>query len=160
MQAANGVFKNLFNEAMKPGLDQLKEQLVTGFKDLFGEAGSGLAGAVMGAIGIVGMMMTQKSNASFSSSGVQSAVTGHEAVRGIIAGDTSLPIAEIGVSLADALVTTNGILSLIESNTRGGGGAGISIDVGNLVPRVKEAIQGVMEEYFRDVYMESGSARP
>jgi hypothetical protein len=162
MQSAHSVFKGLFDTALKPGLEQLKNLLVNGFKSLFGEAGSAMSGAVMGAIGLVGMMLTSGGGkSSFTSSGVQSAVTGHEAVRGIIAGETSLPIAQIGVSLADALIPTNGILSQIESNTRGGGGGGgvgVNVSVGDLVPRVKEAIQQVMEEYFRDVYMQSSRA--
>ena len=121
-KSAHCLFKSVFTESMKPGLKQLTQFLMNGFKELFGAAGGALGSAIMGVIGLVGMMLTSGgSKNSWSPSGVQSGVTAHEAVRGVIAGDTSIPIAEIGVSLQDALVSTNGILMDIERNTRGGG---------------------------------------
>ena len=164
-KVANNMFKGLFNEALKPGLDQLKQQLVSGFKDLFGSAGGALASGLMGAIGIVGMLLTSSSKSSFSASGVQSGVTTHEAVRGIIAGDTSLPIAQIATSLSDALVPAVGVLNQIEINTRNkggggpagggpaGGGLALTVNASGLVPIVKKAIQDVMEQYFEGVQM-------
>ena len=157
MKAANGIFKNLFAEALKPGLDQLKTMLVKGFKDLFGEAGAGLASAVMGAIGLIGMLLTSGGGgSSFSSSGVQGGVTSSEAVRGIIAGPTSIPIAQIGNSLEDALVPTNGILSegfdkVVAAILSGGGGLSVNVSAAGLAGTVRDAIKEVMDEYFADV---------
>ena len=73
---------------------------------------------------------------------------GHEAVRGIIAGETSIPIAEIGDSLKDALVSTNGILIAIEGNTRGGGAGGSNVQVS--LEGVEDAVRGAMDRYFAD----------
>jgi hypothetical protein len=144
----NGLFKAVFTEAMKPGLKELQQLLMNGFKELFGAAGGALGSAIMGVIGLVGMMLTSGgSKSSWSPSGVQSSVTAHEAVRGVIAGDTSIPIAEIGVSLQDALVSTNGILMDIERNTRGGAGAS---NVQVSLEGIEDAVRGAMERYFAD----------
>jgi hypothetical protein len=127
----------------------LTQLLQDGFKELFGAAGGALGSAIMGVIGLVGMMLTSGgSKSSWSPSGVQSGVTAHEAVRGVIAGDTSIPIAEIGVSLQDALVSTNGILMDIERNTRGGGAGGSNVQVS--LEGVEDAVRGAMERYFAD----------
>jgi hypothetical protein len=80
---------------------------------------------------------------------VQSNVTGHEAVRGIIAGETSIPIAEISVSLSEAVAPHLSILRQIEANTRnaGGGGAGqVNINIQGIQATIREA----MEAYFRE----------
>jgi hypothetical protein len=151
----NGLFKAVFTEAMKPGLKELQQLLMNGFKELFGAAGSAVGSAIMGVIGLIGMLLTSGgSNSSFTSSGVQSAVTGHEAVRGIIAGETSIPIAQIGDSLKDALVETNGILLAIEGNTRGGGsGAAGPLDVRVTIQGIEEAVNAAMERYFQNYLM-------
>ncbi len=147
LSSLHNFFNTLFTEALKPGLDQLKTLLTSGFKNLFGEVGAGLGSAIMGAVGLVGMLLTQGSgSSSWSASGVTSSVTAHEAVRGIIAGDTSLPIAEIGVSLQDALVETNGILQDIERNTRGGGGSTINVTLDG----IGEAVRQALDRYFAD----------
>jgi hypothetical protein len=159
MNTANGIFKNLFNEALKPGLKELERMLVAGFKELFGAAGGGIASAVMGAVGLIGMMLTSGGGGStFSPSGVQSAVTGSSPVRGIIAGDTSIPIAQISVSLSEALNPHLKELREINANTKGGmggGGFGVTVTARDLQQRVKDGIREVMEEYFRDVYMQA-----
>jgi hypothetical protein len=162
MQAAKNIFKNLFNEAMQPGLDALKNLLIQGFKSLFGETGSALASAIMGVIGLVGMLLTSGSgSSSFSASGVTSTVTSHEAVRGIIAGETSIPIGELNAGLQEALLPTNEILSQIEQNTRGSGGSGnmgVTVNATGLQKTVKDSIKDIMDEYFRDVYMKASRA--
>ncbi len=144
----NGLFKAVFTEAMKPGLKELQQLLMNGFKELFGAAGGALGSAIMGVIGLVGMMLTSGGSSSWSPSAVQSGVTAHEAVRGVIAGDTSIPIAEIGVSLQDALVSTNGILMDIERNTRGSGAGGSIFQVS--LEGIEDAVRGAMDRYFAD----------
>jgi hypothetical protein len=89
---------------------------------------------------------------------VQSSVTGHEAVRGIIAGETSIPIAQIGESLQDALVPTNSILSRIEANTRGGGRGGGFLDISVTIKGIEEQINAAIERYFRE-YLVLGAGR-
>jgi hypothetical protein len=152
LKSLNSFFKSLFTSALKPGLDQLQQLLINGFKQLFGEAGSALASAVMGAIGLIGMLLTSGGSSSWSSSGVTSSVTSHEAVRGIIAGETSIPIAQIGESLQDALVPTNSILNQIEANTRGGRGGlgGGRLDITVTLKGIEEQINAAIERYFRE----------
>jgi hypothetical protein len=161
----HNLFQSIFNEALKPGIEQLKHLLVSGFKDLFGEAGGSVASAVMGAVGLVGMLLTKSSSSSsWSTSGVSSGVTASEAVRGIIAGPTAIPIGEIGASLQDALVPTNGILSSgfndVVNAVRGGkaGGLNINLSAGGLQQTVMDAIRSVLEDYFRDIYMQGSGA--
>ena len=75
-------------------------------------------------------------------------------MRGIIAGETSIPIAQIGDSLKDALVETNGILLQIEGNTRGGrSGAGGPLDVRVTIQGIEEAVNAAMERYFQNYLM-------
>ena len=150
-QALNGFFKSLFKQSLEPGIKQLTQFLMSGFKNLFGELGAGLASAILGVIGLLGMLLTSSSQgSSWSPSGVQSSVTSHEAVRGIIAGETSIPIAQIGESLQDALVPTNSILRQIEINTRGGKAGGGSLDISVTVKGIEEQINAAIERYFRE----------
>jgi hypothetical protein len=148
MQSLNGFFKSLFTEALKPGLDQLKQFLMNGFKELFGAAGASIGSAVLGVIGLIGMLATSGGSSSWSASGVQSSVTAHEAVRGIIAGETSIPIAQVGESLQDALVPTNSILEQIEENTRGLQGLQITLNI----PGLEETLSQLMQEYLRNFF--------
>ncbi|HZE20825.1 MAG TPA: hypothetical protein VE082_02135, partial [Desulfobaccales bacterium] len=87
LQSAGSLLKGLIDEAIKPGLKALKTALQNGFQSLFGDSMSGLGSALMGAVGVVGMLLTRSSSASWSPSGVTSAVTSSQAVRGVIAGD-------------------------------------------------------------------------
>jgi hypothetical protein len=164
LSAANNIFKNLFDEALKPGLEQLKNLLVKGFKDLFGESAAGLSGALMGAVGLVGMLLTSGGGASsWSSSGVTSSVTAHEAVRGIIAGETSIPIADIATDFQEALVPTNSILSegfdAVVNAIQGGGraGAGGMAQVQVDIKGIEDAVNAAMDRYFRN-YLMQGAA--
>ena len=161
MKSANTMFKSIFNAALKPGLDQLTQLLVSGFKELFGTAGGAIGSAVMGVIGLVGMLLTSGGgNKSFTASGVTSNVTGTEAVRGIIAGETSIPIAEISVSLSEAMAPHLSVLQQIEANTRGGGGATAQVNVnyqGNQENRA--TTRESMEAYFREYLLMGAGAR-
>ncbi|MBW1953628.1 MAG: hypothetical protein JRI66_11195 [Deltaproteobacteria bacterium] len=143
------LFKNLFNQALKPGMDQLKQLLITGFTKLFGEVGASVANALMGLIGLIGMLLTGGGGAAtWSPAGVEKGVTAHEAVRGIIAGETSIPIAQVSESLAEAVAPHLQVLRQIEANTRGGLGGNINVRV--LVEGVKEAVKEAIETYFRE----------
>ncbi len=149
MNAANTMFKGLFNEAMKPGLDQLKGLLVSGFKNLFGESGGAIASGVMGVVGLLGMMLTSsKTKSSWTPSSITSSVTSHEAVRGVIAGENSIPIAEIGTSFQDALVETNGLLGDIKAILGAGGGGGGSTSINVTFENIQEAVSQALDNYF------------
>lgn len=153
MQSAHNMFKQLFSLGMKPGLEALQQQLIGGFKSLFGAAGSALASAVMGVIGLVGMLLTSGSQkSSWSPSGVQSGVTASEPVRGVIAGETSIPIAQISDSLRDATAPHLSVLRQIETNTRGGGkgGGGGKLDISVTVSGIMEQIDEAVKKYFKE----------
>jgi hypothetical protein len=146
-KALNSFFKSLFKEALVPGMKALVQWLGDLFKDFFGSVGQSLGSAILGMVALVGMLLTSGGSSSWSPSGVQSGVTSHEAVRGVIAGDTSIPIAEIGESLQDALIPTNGILSRIEENTRNLKGLQLNINIEGLQETLREAL----DRYFQNM---------
>ena len=148
-QTFQNFFKSLFKQSIEPAIKQLTQWLTDAFKNMFGTLGAGIANALMGVIGLVGMFLSSDRKSSFTSSGVQSNVTGHEAVRGIIAGETSIPIAQVSESLSEAVAPHLSILRQIEANTRnsGGGGAGqVNINIQGIQATIREA----MEAYFRE----------
>jgi hypothetical protein len=113
----------------------------------------------MGVIGLVGMLLTSGGgNKSFTASGVQSTVTSTEAVRGIIAGETSIPIAEISVSLSEAMAPHLSVLQQIEANTRNGATAQVNVNYqGNQENRA--TTRESMEAYFREYLLMGAGAR-
>jgi len=97
-------------------------------------------------------------NKSFTASGVTSNVTGTEAVRGIIAGETSIPIAEISVSLSEAMAPHLSVLRQIEANTRGSGSGGAG-QVNVNVQENRATTRESMEAYFREYLLMGADAR-
>lgn len=145
-------FKNIFNQSIKPAINQLQQWLTDAFKSMFGSLGGGIASSLMGIIGLVGMFLSSDNESEFTSSGVTSNVTGSESVRGIIAGDTSIPIAEISTSLSEATAPHLSVLRQIEANTRksGAGGAGggtLNINIQGMQESIREAIETYFREY-------------
>jgi len=150
----NTMFSGIFKSSLEQGMKQLTQYLTDAFTKMFQDLGPSIASAAMGAIAIIGMMLTKQTSSSYSASGAKSAVTAHEAVRGVIAGDTSLPIAQIGTSLHDALVTTNGILNQIEYNTRRMGSMQLNLTLD--IPGIKDAVAQAMTKYFADMAQTMG----
>lgn len=147
-KALNGFFKSLFSESLEKGFKQLTQWITNALSQMFSSIGSGFANAIMGAIGLLGMMLTsgggQSSwSASAVSTGFQNTNT---ALRGIIAGDTSIPIAQISESLKEALLTSEGYLRQIARNT-GKMADGMSLEVG--FDGVSGVIRKALDEYFR-----------
>jgi len=149
-QTLNKFFKSLFKQALEPAMKQMMQWLTDFFKQMFGSLGETILNSLMGVIALVGMFLTSGGGgSSWTPSGVQSSVTGHEAVRGIIAGETSIPVAQVSESLAEAVAPHLSVLRQIEFNTRGsGGGGGAQVSV--TIQGVKEAIREAMDAYFRD----------
>jgi hypothetical protein len=151
VRSLNDFFRELFHRSLKPGLEQLQQWLIAGFTRMFGEVGAALGNAIMGVIGLIGMLLTGGGGGgSYSPAGVTTGVMSHEAVRGIIAGPTSIPIGQIGASLQDALVPTNSILRQIEANTRGGAGAA---SVRLIVEGLDQSLRQWLEGYFAEYYL-------
>jgi|GEM_PF-1742675 hypothetical protein len=162
-QETNKIFKNLFDQALKPGLDSLKTMLVNGFKDLFGDAGGALSSAIMGAIGLIGMMLTSSSQSSWDSSGASSNITSSQAVRGVIAGPESVAIADVGAQLSDSLIPTNEILENIlnvlqASKTGSTGGNGNPLTVTLDFSTLPQAVQQWLQQYFQSYLMKGAPA--
>jgi hypothetical protein len=149
-QTLNKFFKSLFKQALEPAMKQMMQWLTDFFKQMFGSLGETILNSLMGVIALIGMFLTSGGGgSSWTPSGVQSSVTGHEAVRGIIAGETSIPVAQVSESLAEAVAPHLSVLRQIEFNTRGsGGGGGAQVSV--TIQGVKEAIREAMDAYFRD----------
>jgi hypothetical protein len=151
VKALHGFFKNLFTQALKPGLDALQQALISGFKSLFGAVGASLASALMGIVGLIGMILTGGGGgSSFSPTGAGVGVTSSQALQGIVAGPTSIPIGQIGESLADALVPLHGTARHMDEGiwklVRGEGG-NLSININATEQLIKKVIDKYFSEY-------------
>ena len=170
--AANTFFQKMLKDSLAPGFKALQEFLTQGFQkmfsglgDLIGSSAMGqiLGNAIMGLVAVVGMMLTSKSKSSFTASGVQSDITTHEAVRGVIAGETSIPIAQVATSLSDAVAPHLSVLQQIEANTRSGlnaqsGSSGplTSAQLQVVVTGISGSVTQAIEEYFKQ-YLITGA---
>jgi len=149
-KALNSFFKQIFSQSLEKGFKQLTQWLTDMFTGLFGTLGSTLANAVMGVIGLIGMLLTSGGGSkSWTPSDIQSNVTSSKEVRGVIAGETSLPIAEISGSMSEAMAPANRYLAEIATNTRGLKSFGINITIEGLQEAIKEAF----DRYFADALM-------
>ena len=149
-------FQSLLKMGLEPAMKQLTQWLTNMFKQLFGALGEAVMSAVMVVIGLIGMLMTSGGSASWTPSSIEKGVTQHEAVRGIIAGEESIPVAKVGESLRDALTPTNSILRQIEQNTRN---LGASLALSISIPGLQEAVSEAIERYFREYLMMGAMAR-
>ena len=101
-----------------------KEGPLGGIGSFFSEKLGAGAGKLLGstALGILGggISAFQKGTETSSAiaSGVTSAVTSTQAVRGIVAGPTQLAVAQVDRAISDSFIETNRILARIEENTR------------------------------------------
>lgn len=158
--AMNGFFKGLFKQALEPGLKALTQFLMDSFKSLFGQLGEGLGNAILGVIGLIGMLLTSGGGeGSFSSSGATTGVSSSTAVRGVIAGETSINIAEISDSLDETMAPHLSVLRQIEQNTRGinrtdGGssesGGSSSAKVALVVEGLRDSLKDYLDQYFSE----------
>jgi hypothetical protein len=150
----NRFFRSLFKQALEPAMKQLMQWLTDFFKSLFGSIGSAVLNGIMMIVALVGMFLTSGGKSSWTPAGVQKGVTtSHEAVRGVIAGETSIPIAKIGESLQEAMAPHLAVLRQIEINTRGcsgGGGGQGQMEMRVKIEGVEEAVRRGLEAYFRE----------
>ena len=129
---AQSISRDLIKAGMEGLITQAKDAVTKGLTSIFSSFGEKSAqAAAQGlalALGILIAILSRAGNegdftatgGGAGGSGVQS--TG--AVRGLIGGDTSLPIGEINNGLMEALIPTNAILTQIERNTRQGSSLG------------------------------------
>lgn len=147
-KSLNQFFKSLFERALEPAMEQLTQWLTNFFKQMFGNLGGVIMNSLMAVIGLVGMLLTGGGGSTWTPAGVRSPVTGHEAVRGIIAGETSIPIAKVSESLKEAVSPHLSVLRQIEANTRAGGGGSLQLKIN--IEGLREAVREAMEAYFRE----------
>jgi len=159
--AANSMFKSLFKDGFKPGLDSLKDLLMTGFKDLFGAVGASFGNALMGVIGLVGMLLTKSTSSSYTASSLSSSVTTHEVVRGVVAGETSIDVAKISTALDEVMAPHLSALRSIEKNTRGGTSSSSSESSGTSITinaPSYDQLKKWLDTYFQDYLMTGAKA--
>jgi hypothetical protein len=133
MEALASIGQNLFANMVDQTIKRLETGLTEAFKAITGVAGEGIGLALTGILGAAGAVLSKlgsKGSDSFGS--VQSAVTSSQAVRGIVAGPSSVAIATVSDDLARAVAPVVqrldmaiGYLASIDRKTGSGGRGGI-----------------------------------
>lgn len=147
-QAIHGFFKSLFSESLEMGFKHLTQWLMNAISQMFSSLGAGFANAILGVIGLIGMLLTGGGGSkSWSAAGATVGVTNtNQALRGVIAGETSIPIAQIGESLKEALLPSEHYLAIIAKNTGiMAGGMNLQVDFDGVAGVIRRAL----DEYFR-----------
>lgn len=124
--AAN-IGKDLIKAGLEDFINQTKKVVTDGLKNMFSGfsdvAAQQAAQALALGIGLLLAVLSKVGNegdfTATGSGGAGSSISSSAQTRGLIGGQSSLPIAEINNGLQEALIPTNSILSQIERNTRG-----------------------------------------
>lgn len=123
VRAFKGITDSLFKDSLKGVFDSLKTTLKTSFSDVFKSLGISdsmaatlgpafLAGFALIASFVLGQLLGGN-KASASPGNATVGITSSEQVRGLIGGETQIPIGLVGESLQNALVPTNVLLQRI-----------------------------------------------
>jgi len=127
-----------FRNAMDDAIEEISGLLTTALGKIFQTAAgqSAFAGLATGLLGVAGAIFSQlKSKTTGTIDDFQSSITSAEAVRGVVAGPSNIPIAQISSSLRDALRTSELLLERIAVGIeRGAGFGGGGGSVGGSVP--------------------------
>ena len=131
-ELAQTISRDLIKAGLEGLINQAKDAVTKGLQSIFNSVGEGAAQAAAQALAVaVGLLLAVLSrignDGDFTASGAGAGGSGVQStgqVRGLIGGDTSLPIAEINNGLQEALIPTNAILTQIERNTRQGASLG------------------------------------
>jgi predicted metal-dependent phosphoesterase TrpH len=132
METLANVGRNLFSNFLNDSIINFRDGMAAAFQGIAGVGGEALGSLFTGVVGILGAVFANsKSKSSESFTGVRDNIESTQAVRGIVAGPSSVAIAAVGENLAramapvvqrlDAVVT---ILVRVEKNTRGGPAGG------------------------------------
>lgn len=127
VQLFKGVADNLFKDALQPAIESLKVGVQKGFKKAMESLAPGISGGMADVLGpaflagfaliasfVLGQLLSgggSSASAGNPTVGIQSS----EQVRGLIGGQTQIPIGLVGESLQNALVPTNILLQRIAS---------------------------------------------
>ena len=111
---AAGAIGGLFGGAEGP-LGQIGGFLSSKLGD---DAGKLLGSTALGILGAGVKAFRAEDEITSTAANVQSAVDSAERVRGIVAGPTSIAVAQVDRAISDSFIDTNRLLALIEENTR------------------------------------------
>ena len=141
------ISKDLIKAGLQGVITQIKTTIVDGLTSIFESVGQSIGQALTLALGLILAVISRiGSEGDFTASGAgggSGVDSSSVPVRGLIGGDSSLPIAEINNGLLEALIPTNAILSQIEQNTRSlnglnGGGIDLEAIIANQVNSIFE----------------------
>ncbi len=114
LKDAGGAISGLFGGAEGP-LGQIGGFLSSKLGD---DAGKLLGSTALGILGAGVKAFRAEDEITSTAANVQSAVDSAERVRGIVAGPTSIAVAQVDRAISDSFIDTNRLLALIEENTR------------------------------------------
>ena len=129
-----GIGENLFSNMLGNAADNFVSLMSEGFTAIAGAGGDILGNLFSGLAGVAGALFSnRKSKGGSKFDAVESAVTSTQEVRGIVAGPTSIPIAQVENNLATAIVpvvsgieATNALLYEIKRILSNGSGRGVA----------------------------------
>lgn len=158
---ANTLSKDLIKSGLQDLIEQAKDAVVEGMESLFSGfsdvAAQQAAQALAVGIGLLLAVLSRVGNdGDFTATGGAGGGTGIQSsrqVRGIIGGDTSIPIAEINNGLMEALIPTNALLTQIERNTRATAAASLDLDPAAL----QDALNNSLNQIFQQAILQNGT---
>ncbi len=110
METLSKVGENLFSNMLSNAADNFVSAMSKGFTAIAGAGGDILGNLFTGLAGVAGFFLSGKDKKGSSSfDQVASAVTSTQEVRGIVAGPTSIPIAQVEGNLANAVAPLVGL---------------------------------------------------
>lgn len=133
METLANVGRNLFENALRDVVSGFETLMTDAFKAITGIAGVELGGLITGLVGVLGAVFSNRKKAEQTFGNIKSNIESTELSRGIVAGPTSVAIAQVSEDLARAMAPVTDrldvvidVLARIANNTRprpGGGGA-------------------------------------
>ncbi len=133
MEIVANIGEGLFANFLSQSITDFQNGMVKAFDAIAGAGGAVLGQALSAAVGIAGFFLSKQGRGDSSSAfaGVQSAIDSSQAVRGVVAGPTSVAIAAVGEDLRRAMEPTRELmgqavveLRKIVANTSSGPGGG------------------------------------
>ena len=124
--------EQVFTKSLAAAVDNFSRVMQNVISQIAGSAGGVIGNILTGVAGVAaGIFLRRRAEAAETFSEIQGRLESTQAVRGVVAGPTNIPIATIGENLDRALVPTNErldqmiqLLGNIAQNTSGGGAPG------------------------------------
>jgi hypothetical protein len=156
---AENIGKDLIKAGLEDLIEQTKKAVTKGLQKMFSgfsdTAAQQSAQALAVGIGLLLAVLSRAGNdgdfTASGGSGGAGSISSSAQTRGLIGGDTSLPIAEINTGLQEALIPTNNILTTIERNTRPL--AALSLEGGTL--DLQQILSGQLSQLFDQAVLQN-----